>query len=100
MRSMRMTAPVLLGWVSILIASCAPPQWASPAGPRAFQMGYHEGCDAGYAIAGSPLYQRIDSAKPPRSKEPYLSGWEYGFYDCRGNYDRIQNTIRSILSPP
>jgi hypothetical protein len=100
MRVARMATVALLGWALILIAACAPPQWASPAGPRAFQMGYHEGCDAGYAVAGSPLYERIDTAEPPRADEPYLSGWEFGFFDCRSNYDRVQNTIHAFFGPP
>ncbi len=80
-----------------LAAGCSTPTWTSPAGTQAYQVGYKEGCDSGFAVAGSPMYERIDEASPPFDDEQYVLGWSEGFHSCRVKYNRIQNTIHSIL---
>jgi hypothetical protein len=48
-------------------------------------------------VAGSPLYERIDSAEPVSQDIDYVHGWYEGFDECKRSYDRIQATIHSIL---
>src|SRR3979490_3211433 len=46
-----------IGWVGLagLLSSCTLPMFAMPPGPLAYREGYHDGCDTGYAVAGSPF---------------------------------------------
>lgn len=83
--------------VAGLVSACSTPTWTSPPGSERYQIGYHEGCDAGYAVAGSPLYERIDSAEPVSQDIDYVHGWYEGFDECKRSYDRIQATIHSIF---
>ena len=39
--------------VSAVLSACSMPTWTSPPGTESFQIGYRDGCDAGYAVAGS-----------------------------------------------
>ena len=87
------TALVLLG----LLSGCAMPAWTGPAGPERFQVGYRDGCDAGYAFAGSPFYERISHAASPYDDLAYKFGWEDGFADCKRSYNRVQTVIHSVL---
>ena len=87
------TALVLLG----LLSGCAMPAWTGPAGPERFQVGYRDGCDAGYAVAGSPFYERIAHGVPAYDDRAYADGWEDGFSDCKRSYDRVQMVIHSVL---
>ena len=92
----RMTATLLLV-VAGLVSACSTPVWTSPPGSEKYQIGYHEGCDAGYAVAGSPYYERIESAEPNSQNIDYVQGWQEGFDVCKRSYDRIQATIHSVL---
>ena len=83
--------------VASLVSACSTPVWTSPPGSEKYQIGYHEGCDAGYAVAGSPLYERIESAAPNFQNIDYVQGWQEGFDECKRSYDRIQATIHSVL---
>jgi hypothetical protein len=83
--------------VTGLVSACSMPTWTSPPGPERFQIGYHDGCDAGYAVAGSPFYDRIEHAEPGDQDSYYVHGWQVGFHDCKGSSDRIQATIHSFF---
>ncbi len=85
--------------VAGLVAACSTPTWTSPPGSAKFQVGYHDGCDAGYAVAGSPFYDRIEHAEPSYQDSHYVTGWQVGFIDCKSSYDRIQATIHSFFGP-
>jgi hypothetical protein len=89
----------LLALIGVL-AACTTPMFTMPPGPPDYRVGFSEGCDAGYALAGSPFYQQIAVAEPPRSDEPYLSGWLAGFERCHGSYQRIQRATSVLLGPP
>ncbi len=82
--------------VAGLVSACATPTWTSPPGSENFQVGYRDGCDAGYAVAGSPFYDRIEHADPGDQDSQYVYGWQIGFDDCKRSYDRIQATIHSF----
>jgi hypothetical protein len=82
-----------------LLASCTLPMFAMPPGPLAYRQGYHDGCDVGYAVAGSPLYEQPSEVSPPRAGLDYDSGWSAGLYDCRSSFERIQRTVNLVLSP-
>jgi hypothetical protein len=86
--------------VAISLAGCTTPMFTMPPGPREYRVGFHDGCDAGYAYAGSPFYEPI--AVPPAAPrtEPYRSGWISGFGECAGNYQHIQKTVNFLLGPP
>lgn len=83
--------------VAGFISACSTPTWTSPPGSERFQLGYREGCDAGYAIAGSPFYTRIATAEPLAEDLDYLYGWHQGLDQCKRSYNRIQTTIHSVL---
>ncbi|MFQ5774678.1 MAG: hypothetical protein ACE5GS_09185 [Kiloniellaceae bacterium] len=94
------TKGIALAGAFVLLTACTTPLFTMPPGPKDYRVGYQEGCDAGYAYAGSPLYSSIDKAEPPRTDQPYLTGWQSGFERCKRNYQRIQATVSSILGPP
>jgi hypothetical protein len=81
------------------LAGCAPPRFASPAGPYAYRQGWHEGCADGYAVAGSPMYKQKFTARPNAVGGAYESGWQAGFNACYASYGRIENTINLFFAP-
>ncbi len=83
--------------VAGFVSACSTPTWTSPPGPERFQIGYRDGCDAGYAVAGSPFYDRIEHAEPGDQDSHYAHGWKIGFSDCKRSYDRIQATVHSFF---
>ncbi len=89
--------PLIVLVVAGLVAACSTPTWTSPPGSARFQVGYHDGCDAGYAVAGSPFYDRIEHAEPSYQDSDYVHGWQIGFYECQSSYNRIQTTIHSVF---
>jgi hypothetical protein len=83
-----------------LLAACTTPMFTMPPGPEAYRMGYHDGCDAGYAYAGSPFYEHSDVTEPPPAKPDYTYGWHAGFQKCAGSYQSIQRAGNLLLGPP
>ncbi len=83
-----------------LLTACTTPLFTMPPGPPDYRAGFHDGCDAGYAYAGSPFYQHADVTQPQVSDEPYATGWQAGFARCKTSYQRIQRATNSILGPP
>ena len=81
----------------LLAASCSTPTWTSPPGSERYQIGYKEGCDAGYAVAGSIFYERIERAEPIHDEVDYVNGWEYGYLKCKKKQEHFQATLHSIL---
>lgn len=90
----------LAGAALAVLAGCSTPTFTAPPGPPAFRIGYTDGCDTGYAWAGSPLYRRIERPVPPRTDEPYLTGWKDGFQRCRRHMRRVEWNLHSILGTP
>jgi hypothetical protein len=96
----------LLGWLVAAIAgaglltACTTPMFTMPPGPQDFRVGFHDGCDAGYAYAGSPFYRHSETTRPPASDEPYASGWQAGFAQCASSYQRIQRATSVLFGPP
>jgi len=88
---------IMLLCASILAAGCSTPAWTSPPGSERYQIGYKDGCDDGYAIAGSIFYERIDSAEPAYDDVDYVNGWHYGFLNCKKKQEHFQATLHSIL---
>jgi hypothetical protein len=82
-----------------LLTSCALPMFGMPPGPPAYRLGYHDGCDSGYAVAGSPFYKQVWEVGAPRAEPDYVAGWTAGLYDCKGSFERIQRTVHQVLSP-
>jgi hypothetical protein len=70
------------------------------AGPEGYRIGYRDGCDAGYAHAGSPFYKRRNVTEPPRGTKDYTFGWQAGFQKCADSYQRIQRGVNVVLGPP
>jgi len=83
-----------------VLAACTTPMFTMPPGPPDYRIGFSEGCDAGYASAGSPFYEPTNVDEPTRSDEPYFSGWQAGYYRCLANYQRIQRATSVLLGPP
>jgi hypothetical protein len=73
--------------------------FAMPPGPLAYRQGYHDGCENGYAVAGSPFYEQSWDAMTPRAEPDYVAGWTAGLYDCKRSFERIERTIHQVLSP-
>ena len=83
--------------IGLLVSGCAMPVWTSPPGSERFQIGYKDGCDAGFALAGSSFYERIDQAEPPDKDQDYVYGWQIGLLECKRKQDRVQATLHSML---
>lgn len=90
---------VVLG-AAFSLAACTTPMFTMPPGPQAYRVGFHDGCDAGYAYAGSPFYESIATLPAAPGAEPYRSGWLGGFERCRASYQRIQHTVSLLFGPP
>jgi hypothetical protein len=88
---------VLVG--SFILAGCTAPLRTMPPGPLGYRVGFYDGCDAGYADAGSLFYQTSVGAYPPRTDQPYLGGWHAGYETCRSHYQRIQRAIHVFVGP-
>ncbi len=101
MISRPMTTAALFGLAATALAACAPPSLVAPAGPRSYQLGYVDGCNAGYNVSGSPLFalDRLETAAPPSLEEPYRSGWQRGYVTCRRSFDRQQKVLYTIFGP-
>ena len=82
---------------ALSIGACSTPTWTSPPGTERYQIGYKDGCDAGYAYAGSPFYERSDDTAIPQADVDYQDGWRVGFYECRKSYDHFQATLNSMF---
>jgi hypothetical protein len=91
-------------WVVVaataLLAACATPMFTMPPGPEDYRIGYRDGCDNGYAYAGSPFYQRRNVTEPPPGTKDYTFGWQAGFQKCAGSYQGIQRGVNVLLGPP
>jgi hypothetical protein len=82
------------------LTGCTTPMFTMPPGPEGYRIGYYDGCDAGYAYAGSPFYEKSDVTEPPPATEDYTDGWNAGFQRCAASYQRIQRAISVPLGPP
>ncbi len=96
---MKIRGLIAVGALSVL-AACTTPSFSMPPGTPDFRAGYAEGCDAGYAVAGSPFYDTLEKAEPPAKGDPRRLGWLVGHDRCKRNYQRIQKTVSSIFGPP
>ena len=83
-----------------LVAACSTPMYTMPPGAPEYRTAFHDGCDAGYAYAGSPFYPQGYAVNPPPSDEIYAAGWYAGFEQCKTNYQHIQWTTYNIIGPP
>lgn len=90
----------VIGSVFLAVSACTTPMYTMPPGPSDYRLGYHDGCDAGYAYAGSPFYEASDKTEPERKDKPYLTGWQSGFERCRRSHQRLQAGISALLGPP
>ena len=84
---------------AVSLMACTTPMFTMPPGPRDYRVGFYDGCDAGYAYAGSPFYHQANAVTLTRSDEPYHAGWQAGFDKCSGSYQRIQKTVSSVFGP-
>jgi hypothetical protein len=82
------------------LAGCTTPMFTMPPGPEGYRIGYYDGCDAGYAYAGSPFYEKSEVTEPPPATEDYTDGWRAGFERCARNYQHLQRAISVPLGPP
>lgn len=83
----------------VILAGCSTPMFTMPPGLEDYRVGFHDGCDEGYAYAGSPFATSPASA-PARSNEIYASGWQAGFEHCKYHYQRIQRVVSTVFGPP
>jgi hypothetical protein len=89
----------LLGVLASL-AACTTPMSTMPPGPWEYRLGYRDGCDDGYAYAGSPFYRQARALPATPTAEPYRSGWIAGFDRCLDNYQHFQRTVSFLIGPP
>jgi hypothetical protein len=91
-------------WLAVALAGvlggCTTPMFTMPPGTEGYRIGYYDGCDAGYAYAGSPFYDQSNVTNPPAATTDYTSGWYSGFQRCAGNYQRMQRGVNVLLGPP
>ena len=90
---------MLLGAV-VAVAGCTTPMATMPPGPWEYRLGYRDGCDSGYAYAGSPFYRQLVARPQAPTVEPYRSGWIAGFDRCLDNYQHLQRTVNFLVGPP
>ena len=96
---MRMRTLALIGVLGV-VAACSTPTFTAPPGPQDYRVGFRDGCDAGYAYAGSPFYEPTNAVNPQRTDEPYSTGWKAGFSRCKRHYQRVQSTVHHLIGPP
>jgi hypothetical protein len=82
------------------LAGCTTPMFTMPPGTEGYRIGYYDGCDAGYAYAGSPFYEQSEVTEPPPATEDYTTGWHAGFQRCASRYQHLQRAISVPLGPP
>jgi len=90
---------ILLG-AAVSLTACTTPYATMPPGPWEYRLGYRDGCDEGYAYAGSPFYRQAYVRPAPPAAEPYRSGWIVGFDRCLDNYQHFQRTVNFLIGPP
>ena len=93
------TKTLALIGVLCVLAACSTPNTAPP-GPKDYRIGFQDGCDAGYAYAGSPYHEPSQAVDPQRTDEPYRTGWKAGFSRCKRHYQRVQSTVHHLFGPP
>ena len=98
MRLVQWPVAAIIG--AALLSACTTPMFTMPPGPQAYRVGFHDGCDAGYAYAGSPFYDHSDTTQPPTRQEPYASGWQAGFARCASSFQSIERATDAFLGPP
>jgi hypothetical protein len=91
---------LVVGGGAVSLMACTTPMFTMPPGPKDYRIGFHDGCDAGYAYAGSPFYHQISTVELAPSDESYHAGWQAGFDRCSDSYQRIQKTVSSVFGPP
>ena len=91
---------MVLAAAAAWLAACTTPMFTMPPGPEGYRIGYHDGCDAGYAYAGSPFYEQSNVREPPRATQDYTVGWQSGFQKCAGSYRQMQRGVNALLGPP
>ncbi|HKP27511.1 MAG TPA: hypothetical protein VJV39_26825 [Dongiaceae bacterium] len=91
--------PILFG-AMVSLTACTTPYDTMPPGPWEYRLGYRDGCDEGYAYAGSPLYRQTSTRPAAPTAEPYRSGWLAGFDRCLDNYQHFQRTVNFLIGPP
>ena len=82
------------------LAGCTTPYATMPPGPWEYRLGYRDGCDDGYAYAGSPFYKQVYTLPARPTAEPYRTGWVEGFDRCLDNYQHFQRTVNFLIGPP
>ena len=97
---MSLMARSVLLCTAVALTGCTTPYATMPPGPWEYRLGYRDGCDAGYAYAGSPFYEQVDTLPAAPTAEPYRSGWLAGFDRCLDNYQHIQRTVNFLVGPP
>lgn len=90
---------ILLG-AAVSLTACTTPYATMRAGPWEYRLGYRDGCDEGYAYAGSPFYAQAYTRPAAPTAEPYRSGWVDGFNRCLDNYQHFQRTVNFLIGPP
>ncbi len=80
--------------------ACSTPSFTMPPGPPEYRLGYADGCDAGYAYAGSPLASAGENAGPPPKDDPQRVGWLAGYERCKRSYQRMQGVFSAFFGPP
>jgi hypothetical protein len=97
---MKYKMPWLFLPYAAFLVGCTTPMFTMPPGPQDYRVGFHDGCDDGYASAGSPFYEHTETAQPLYMGEPYVAGWQAGFEHCKSHYQRMQRVVSTVLGPP
>lgn len=97
---MSLVARSILLCVALALAACTTPYATMPPGPWEYRLGYRDGCDEGYAYAGSPFYKQAYTLPAAPTAEPYRTGWITGFDRCLDNYQHFQRTVNFLIGPP
>lgn len=82
------------------LSACTTPSFTMPPGTPSYRAGFAEGCDAGYAHAGSPFVFGQEMAEAPAMGDPQRIGWLAGYERCKRSYQRMQGVFSAFFGPP
>jgi hypothetical protein len=62
--------------------------------PVAYQQGFKDGCDSGYAAAGHVYYRPAKNLSRWEADKLYTLGHNDGFAQCKGSYESIGRAVQ------
>jgi len=74
-----------------LVSACTTSGSQIPPGPKAWQDGYAQGCNSGFAAAGNPYYRYTKDVVRVQTDQTFAMGWQDGYNACNARYNAINS---------